>query len=211
VTRPDLYDLLLRQVPNKNIHMGKRMLSFEQNDQGVTIRCSDKSTYYGDILVGADGAHSAVREHLFKLLKDNNQLSRSDDSGLPSDCVCLVGQTEVLDPKDFPEMKLSRSKFDSVLNDEYVVSTLPSVFLIIGNARDSHVFNNQFFFMQPWFSGRQLPLFATRSVGSLSSIWTVRPPSQSIPPSVLAGALRLRKPCATKSASSGSLEAKLAT
>lgn len=103
--------------------MGKKMLSFDQNDQGVTIRCSDESTYHGDILVGADGAHSAVREHLFKLLKGNNKLPRSDDGDLPSDCVCLVGQTEVLDPKNFPEMKLSRSKFDCVLDDEYVVST----------------------------------------------------------------------------------------
>ncbi|KAF9212419.1 hypothetical protein BGZ59_006782 [Podila verticillata] len=120
VARPDLHDLLLRQVPKDNINMGKKMLSFDQNDQGVTIRCSDESTYHGDILVGADGAHSVVREHLFKLLKGNNQLPRSDDDGLPSDCVCLVGQTEVLDPKDFPEMKLSRSKFDCVLDDEYV-------------------------------------------------------------------------------------------
>ncbi|KAF9389020.1 hypothetical protein CPC16_006107 [Podila verticillata] len=124
VARPDLHDLLLRQVPKDNIHMGKKMLSFDQNDQGVTIRCSDESTYHGDILVGADGAHSVVREHLFKLLKGNNQLPRSDDDGLPSDCVCLVGQTEVLDPKDFPEMKLSRSKFDCVLDDEYVWATV---------------------------------------------------------------------------------------
>lgn len=146
--------------------MGKKLLSFDQNVQGVTIQCSDESTYHGDILVGADGAHSAVREHLFKLLKSNNQLPRSDDGGLPSDCVCLVGQTEVLDLKDFPEMKLSRSKFDCVLDDEYVVSA-PSQSVSCNTKFEIYM---QFIFLQPWVSGRQLPLFATRSVGSLSSI-----------------------------------------
>ncbi|KAG0019142.1 hypothetical protein BGZ82_000235 [Podila clonocystis] len=120
VARPDLHGLLLRQVPKENIHMGKKLVTFEQNDQGVTIQCSDGSTYHGDILVGADGAHSAVREHLFQVLQDKDMLPSVDDGDLPFDCVCLVGQTEVLDPEDFPEMKLSHSKFNSVLADDYV-------------------------------------------------------------------------------------------
>ncbi|KAF9311538.1 hypothetical protein BG003_007304 [Podila horticola] len=51
VARPDLYDLLLRQIPKENIHMGKRVLSTLQNENGVVIRCSDDSSYDGDILV----------------------------------------------------------------------------------------------------------------------------------------------------------------
>ncbi|KAG0029242.1 hypothetical protein BGZ81_003990 [Podila clonocystis] len=118
VARPDLYDLLLRQVPQENIHMGKKILSFEQNDLGVMIRCNDNKTHHGDILVGADGAHSAVRQHLFKVLKGKNLLPSSDEGDLPFDCVCVVGQTEVLDPEDFPEMKLPHSKFN-VVNQDY--------------------------------------------------------------------------------------------
>ncbi|KAG0320037.1 hypothetical protein BG000_003715 [Podila horticola] len=119
VARPDLYDLLLRQVPQENIHMGKKVLSFEQNDLGVMIRCNDNTTYHGDILVGADGAHSAVRQHLFKVLKAKKLLPSSDEGDLPFDCVCLVGQTKVLDPEAFPDIKLSHSKFNAIGQDEF--------------------------------------------------------------------------------------------
>ncbi|KAG0345715.1 hypothetical protein BG005_001189 [Podila minutissima] len=123
VARPDLYDLLLRQIPQENIHLGKKVLSFEQNDLGVMLRCNDNKTHHGDILVGADGAHSAVRQHLFKVLKAKKLLPASDEGDLPFDCVCLVGQTEVLDPEEFPDMKLSHSKFNSVLGTEYDVGS----------------------------------------------------------------------------------------
>ncbi|KAF9300220.1 hypothetical protein BG003_003401, partial [Podila horticola] len=83
------------------------------------IRCNDNTTHHGDILVGADGAHSAVRQHLFKVLKAKNLLPPSDEGDLPFNCVCLVGQTEELDPEDFPYMKLSHSKFNSAVGNEF--------------------------------------------------------------------------------------------
>lgn len=84
--------------------MGKKVLSFEQNDLGVMIRCNDNTSYHGDILVGADGAYSAVRQHLFKVLKTEKLLPAADEGALPFDWICLVGQTEVLDQEDFPDM-----------------------------------------------------------------------------------------------------------
>ncbi|KAG0333475.1 hypothetical protein BG000_009119 [Podila horticola] len=81
----------------------------------VMVRCSDNSTYHGDILVGADGAYSAVRQHLFKELKAKNKLPRSDDVALPYSCVCLVGQTEVLDPEEFPNVWPELCQHNSVL------------------------------------------------------------------------------------------------
>ncbi|KAF9293584.1 hypothetical protein BGZ74_011640 [Mortierella antarctica] len=120
VARPDLYDLLLRQIPEEKILMNKKVLSFMQNNDGVMIRCSDNQTHHGDILVGADGAYSAVRQYLYKDLKAKKMLPKSDDVPLPFNCVCLVGQTEVLDPEEFPGMKLERSHFQSILgSDEY--------------------------------------------------------------------------------------------
>ncbi|KAG0015999.1 hypothetical protein BGZ82_001224 [Podila clonocystis] len=79
IPRPELYDLLLRQIPTENIHMGKKVLSFLQNENGVLIRCSDNSSYEGDILVGADGAYSAVRQHMYSELKKDGRLPKSDD------------------------------------------------------------------------------------------------------------------------------------
>ncbi|KAG0325425.1 hypothetical protein BG004_003224 [Podila humilis] len=123
VARPDLYELLLRQIPKEKIHMNKKVLSFLQNDIGTMIRCHDGSSYHGDILVGADGAYSAVRQHLYKVLKDKGLLPSADDVPLPFDTVCLVGQTEVLDAEEFPELKLPHSQFRVLLGkNDYLVA-----------------------------------------------------------------------------------------
>lgn len=108
--------------------MGKKVLSFEQNDLGVMIRCSDNTSYHGDILVGSDGAYSAVRQHLFKILKTKKLLPATDEGALPFDWICLVGQTGVLDPEDFPDMKLTHSKFNGVEKGDYGVRTSRSSF-----------------------------------------------------------------------------------
>lgn len=115
MSRPDLYDLLWRHVPRENIRLGKRVLSYVEEETSITVNCSDNSAFCGDILVGADGAYSAVRQHLYKKLKATTGIPRSDDIPLPFSCVCLVGQTTVLDPEDFPDLKSEKSHFTSVL------------------------------------------------------------------------------------------------
>ncbi|KAG0342029.1 hypothetical protein BG000_007222 [Podila horticola] len=124
VARPDLYDLLLRQIPKENIDMGKKVASFVQGENGVIIRCSDNTTYEGDILVGADGAHSAVRQHMYSELKKEKRLPSSDDVPLPYSYVCLVGQTEVLDPEEFPDLKLPLSQFLGILGNDKTYSVM---------------------------------------------------------------------------------------
>ncbi|KFH66085.1 hypothetical protein MVEG_08186 [Podila verticillata NRRL 6337] len=96
-----------QESPTERIHLGKKVLSLLQNENGVMIRCHDNSTHHGDILVGCDGAYSAVRQHLYKDLKVLKQLPKSDDVPLPFSCVTLVGQTEVLDPEEFPDLKIA--------------------------------------------------------------------------------------------------------
>lgn len=90
-------------------------MSFLQNKDGVMVRCSDNSTHHGDILVGADGAYSAVRQHLYKLLKERKELPTPDATPMPYSCVCLVGQTEVLDLDEFPDLKSEICQLYSVL------------------------------------------------------------------------------------------------
>ncbi|KAF9314079.1 hypothetical protein BG003_004542 [Podila horticola] len=115
ISRPDLYDILFNSIPRDRIRLGKRVLSFDQNENSVMVRCSDNSAYHGDILVGADGAYSAVRQNLYKMLKVNKKLPKSDDVALPFSCVCLVGQTTPLDPEEFPHMKEDHSQLHTVL------------------------------------------------------------------------------------------------
>ncbi|KAG0083719.1 hypothetical protein BGZ92_010538 [Podila epicladia] len=129
VSRPDLYDLLLRQIRKENIHMSKKVLSFLQNENGVMIRCADSSTYEGDILIGADGAYSAVRQHMYSELKKEKKLPASDDVPLPYSCVCLVGQTEPLNPEEYPHLTLPFSQFLSVHGEDtsFKWSTLTTI------------------------------------------------------------------------------------
>ncbi|KAG0035398.1 hypothetical protein BGZ82_005290 [Podila clonocystis] len=116
--RPELYDLLWRQIPHENVRLGKKIVSFDQDSQDVIVRCSDGTIYHGDILVGADGAHSAVRQHMYKILKEQKKLPSSDDAPLPYSCVCLVGQTEVLNSEEFPDLKEEYCKDYSVVGTE---------------------------------------------------------------------------------------------
>ncbi|KAF9394277.1 hypothetical protein CPC16_011823 [Podila verticillata] len=114
ISRPELYNLLMSQIPKENVHLGHGVVSFAQSEQGVVVVCSDNNIYHGDILVGADGAYSAVRQHLFRTLKDADSLPASDDVPFPFSSVCLFGQTEVLDPEEFPHLQMEDSQFMSV-------------------------------------------------------------------------------------------------
>ncbi|KFH66063.1 hypothetical protein MVEG_08164 [Podila verticillata NRRL 6337] len=118
VSRPELYNLLLSQIPKDRIHLGKRILSFKQDNDSVLIQCSDNSNYVGDILVGADGAYSAVRQHLYKTLRMSGDLPKSDDVPLPFSCVCLVGQTGVLDPEEFPALQAETCQFNTIMGTD---------------------------------------------------------------------------------------------
>ncbi|KAF9434221.1 hypothetical protein BGZ76_008374 [Entomortierella beljakovae] len=94
--RAELYDLLLSKIPRDKIHFGKRFQSCEQTDEGVKIHFEDNSVYEGDILVGADGCDSTVRQQLFDDLKKEGKLSPNDARALEVKFSTLVGITNDL-------------------------------------------------------------------------------------------------------------------
>ncbi|KAG0203369.1 hypothetical protein BGX33_009154 [Mortierella sp. NVP41] len=102
--RPELYDMLFKKIPAEKMHMSKKILSFQQNHEGVMLRFSDNTTTHGDILVGADGAHSAVRQHLYKTLDKEGLLPKSDTKAMSRGYVSLIGTTEALDPANYPSV-----------------------------------------------------------------------------------------------------------
>ncbi|KAF8928771.1 hypothetical protein BGZ47_001445 [Haplosporangium gracile] len=108
--RPALYDLFLRQVPKDRLHLGKKVVTTEQGPSGVLVRCADGSEFRGDILVGADGAYSSVRQNLYAQLKEENKLPESDGLPLPFTSICLVGQTCPLDVSQFPDLAKSKKE-----------------------------------------------------------------------------------------------------
>ncbi|KAF9949457.1 hypothetical protein BGZ72_008777 [Mortierella alpina] len=128
LARRDLYDLLLSQVPVERIHMNKKIIATEQNSQGVSITCSDGTMYRGDILVGADGAHSAVRLGLYSELNEKGSLPKSDLEPMSIGYMCLVGTTEELDATTFPALQDPFTHFSRVLGNgplAYYTVTVP--------------------------------------------------------------------------------------
>ncbi|KAK3813848.1 MAG: hypothetical protein JOS17DRAFT_450579 [Linnemannia elongata] len=118
VARPMLYDLILRQVPAHKIHFGKRVLNISEEVDKVTVYTSDNGIHEGDIIVGADGAYSAVRQRLYEKLRTEGALPKSDQEDLPFSCTCLVGQTKVLDPEVYPIVKEPHCQFLNTIGDE---------------------------------------------------------------------------------------------
>jgi salicylate hydroxylase len=66
--RADLHQTLANAVRREDpdaIVLGAKMIAFDQHADGVTVRTEDGRSFEGDVLVGADGVHSLVRETLF--------------------------------------------------------------------------------------------------------------------------------------------------
>ncbi|KAG0251968.1 hypothetical protein BG011_007292 [Mortierella polycephala] len=68
----------IRDPPKEEIHSNKRVLSYVETGGGVIVRTSNGTTHFGNILMGADGTHSGVRQSLYERLANENRLSRSD-------------------------------------------------------------------------------------------------------------------------------------
>jgi 2-polyprenyl-6-methoxyphenol hydroxylase-like FAD-dependent oxidoreductase len=67
IMRPMLHDVLFAAMQESKVpvRMGVTLKSLRQSDDGVDVAFSDGSTGRYDLVVGADGAHSKLREELF--------------------------------------------------------------------------------------------------------------------------------------------------
>ncbi len=89
VHRGDLHRALLNAVagyPCAAIRKGARCTGFEQSDQAVTVHLEGGSRVTGDLLIGADGVHSVIRQQMFDVAKAEfmglicwRGLARTDD------------------------------------------------------------------------------------------------------------------------------------
>ena len=65
VHRAELQQLLASELGPSVIHLGARCTGFEDSGHAVTAHFADGRKVQADVLVGADGVHSAVRAQLF--------------------------------------------------------------------------------------------------------------------------------------------------
>ncbi|KAF9579461.1 hypothetical protein BGW38_004265, partial [Lunasporangiospora selenospora] len=121
IARPALYEILLSQIPPKKIHFNKRVITMVELPDStvvgmVCVRCADDSVYSGDILVGADGAYSAIRKSLYGQLakSDKGLMAASDLEPMTVSSICLVGTTGALPPKEYPGIEDATCKFGTV-------------------------------------------------------------------------------------------------
>jgi 2-polyprenyl-6-methoxyphenol hydroxylase-like FAD-dependent oxidoreductase len=66
--RADFHSVLLDAVLARNpgaVKLDHRLTSFDQDGSGVTLNFANGETERADVLIGADGVHSAVRQGLF--------------------------------------------------------------------------------------------------------------------------------------------------
>ncbi|KAH7044426.1 hypothetical protein BKA57DRAFT_517324 [Linnemannia elongata] len=126
VSRSKLYDLLADQIPPEKLLFGKRVQTVKQTSEKVLVQTEDGLSYEGDILVGADGAYSAVRRRLYETLSNEGRLPKGDKEDLPFSCTCLFGQTKVLDPEKVSILKKPLCQFLTTLGDNkpYTWATL---------------------------------------------------------------------------------------
>lgn len=102
MTHGALHRILLDRVSKSHLHRGKLVVETLQNPNGASCKCSDGSTYYGDIIIGADGAQSLTRERMFKQLKDQGKLPDSDMEASCYEHLCIGGVSNPLDKQVFP-------------------------------------------------------------------------------------------------------------
>jgi FAD-dependent urate hydroxylase len=64
MSRAGLQQMLFDEFGPERIHLGHRLIRVEQDDDQVTAIFENGATASGDILIGADGQHSTVRQYI---------------------------------------------------------------------------------------------------------------------------------------------------
>ncbi|KAF9933620.1 hypothetical protein FBU30_005059 [Linnemannia zychae] len=127
MARPALFELLKSRVPASKIKLKKQVVDMIEDDTGIISVCEDGSHYKSDILVGADGAYSGVRESMYRHLKQQNRLPLCDQQPMKLTHLSILGVSKALDPTIVPAMNDEHSLFQLILfrNARYSIWMAP--------------------------------------------------------------------------------------
>lgn len=93
MTRQDLLAILYRHIQDKSkILTSKRVAGVEHHNTGVVVSCEDGSVFEGDIVVGADGIHSRIRNLMHQHMETIEPgSSRKDAEAVSCEYNCIFG------------------------------------------------------------------------------------------------------------------------
>ncbi|KAG0231070.1 hypothetical protein BGW41_002326 [Actinomortierella wolfii] len=107
----------------------KESYTEHKNHERVIVHCSDSTVYRGDLLVGADGAYSAVRQNMYRRIKEDKSipLPESDLEPMHFDRHSCLGITDPLDLDKYPLLKSPTCEFRIVVGQThpFVLWTMP--------------------------------------------------------------------------------------
>ena len=63
--RAEILEVLVRALGSANVHFASKVARAGHDERGATVTLEDGTTHRGEIVVGADGIHSLVRDQLF--------------------------------------------------------------------------------------------------------------------------------------------------
>ncbi|KAG9068152.1 hypothetical protein KI688_011747 [Linnemannia hyalina] len=102
VLRSEFLRILISHLPQGKVLWGKYVLEIVNGNAGVQVRCSNGYVEEADIIIGADGAYSAVRQNIYRTMKTKNLLPKSDQEPLKHTLNAIIGISQPLDGSRFP-------------------------------------------------------------------------------------------------------------
>lgn len=91
--RKDLLQGLFEQLPDKSkVHTSKRVCKVDHSTTGVVVHCEDGSSYSGDIVVGSDGVHSAIKPIMLQHIELSKPgTTKKDNNSVSAEFNCIFG------------------------------------------------------------------------------------------------------------------------
>ncbi|KAL4940555.1 hypothetical protein BDV06DRAFT_196397 [Aspergillus oleicola] len=122
VERWSLLQVLYDRIADKGkLLTGKRVESVVHGEEGVEVRTVDGSIYHGDIVVGADGAHSRVRQEIAQRAKEQELGQEySDANEVTATYACLFGVSHPV-----PQIPIGFTGFGAHKHYSYIIGTGP--------------------------------------------------------------------------------------
>lgn len=70
IHRATLHEVLLSELSNVPLHLNKKLKQLEEGTDGIQLEFVDGSMHKADLVIGADGIHSGVRQSIFPEAKE---------------------------------------------------------------------------------------------------------------------------------------------